>query len=549
MTKTLIAFVAAVLLAPSSALAADWAVGARPGGIAALRAQLPSAQTLVPGTALLVHGARPRVRGATYVVDLGKEHRSLAFDNTEPDAAQQWYLPRDDAWNYWATQPTDLTPVKVAVIDSGIDAGHPEFAGRVLAGISFVGSSWRTDACGHGTFVAGEIAANPLNNIGIAGIAFNAELLVAKVVQSDCNVSTAGEVRAITWAVNHGARVINLSIGGNRDPEDAQIDSFSPAEQAAVEYAWSKGVLVVAAVGNGPQAPRTPWPYADYPAALPHVLGVAAVTQGGNVPAYSNRDKQFVDIAAPGGPIFSTIPRSLVDPSAPGCRGVGAAYSNCGPSEFKDGIGTSFAAPQVSAAAALVLGADPNLSNSQLEWILERSATDATPATGCSACPVGRDSLSGWGTLNVAAALGMLSHPDRLPPPDALEANDDAGRAAHPFGTMPRTLVATLDFWDDPVDVYSIHLNKGAELFARLGRTSPVDNTLLLWRPGTTTVSGSPEQMRTDRAARSITVSGQQRLAYIASMTGVYYLEVKAGGPARAADAYALSVAQRKPPA
>jgi hypothetical protein len=279
------------------------------------------------------------------------------------------------------------------------------------------------------------------------------------------------------------------------------------------------------------------------------VLGVAAVTQGGNVPAYSNRDKQFVDIAAPGGPIFSTIPRSLVDPSAPGCRGAGAAYSNCGPSEFKDGIGTSFAAPQVSAAAALVLGADPNLSNSQLEWILERSATDATPATGCPACPVGRDSLTGWGTLNVAAALGMLAHPNRLPPPDALEANDDAGRSAHPFGTMPRTLVATLDFWDDPVDVYSIHLNRGAELFARLGRGSPFQNALLLWRPGTTTVNGSPEQVRVDRAARSIMVSGQERLAYVASTTGVYYLEVKVGGPTRAADVYALSVAMRKPPA
>ena len=154
---------------------------------------------------------------------------------------------------------------------------------------------------------------------------------------------------------------------------------ISPAEEAAVEYAWSKGVLVVAAVGNGPQAPRTPWPFADYPAALPHVIGVAAVNQRGNVPAYSNRDKQFVDIAAPGGPIFSTIPRNLVDASAPGCDGPGAAYSDCGPSEFKDGIGTSFAAPQVAAAAALVLGSYPKLSASQLEWVLERSAGDASP--------------------------------------------------------------------------------------------------------------------------------------------------------------------------
>jgi hypothetical protein len=545
-TKILIAVLAATLLAPSAALGADWAVGAHPGGMAALRAQLPHAQTLVPGRALLVHGARPNVRGATYVADLSREHRRLAFDNTEPDASQQWYLPKDNAWTHWPVAPTDLAPVKVAVIDSGIDAGHPEFAGRVLAGISFVGSSWRTDDCGHGTFVAGEIAANPVNNIGIAGMAFNAELLVAKVVQSDCNVSTTGEVRAITWAVNHGAKVINLSIGGNRDPGDPQIDSFSPAEEAAVEYAWSKGALVVAAVGNGPQAPRTPWPYADYPSALPHVLGVAAVNESGNVPAYSNRDKQFVDIAAPGGPIFSTIPRALVDASMPGCSGPNSAYANCGPTEYKDGIGTSFAAPQVAAAAALVLGAYPNLSNSQLEWVLERSATDATAATGCPACPVGRDSLTGWGTLNVDAALGLAARTRELPPPDALETNDDAGRAAHPFGALPRTLVATLDYWDDPVDVYSIRLEKGQRLFARLGLGSPVPNTMLLWKPGTETVNGSPTEIQGDRAARSIAVAGQQRLSYVVPATGVYYLEVTTSTKSRAADEYNLSVATRK---
>ncbi len=128
------------------------------------------------------------------------------------------------------------------------------------------------------------------------------------MVESDCNVSTTGEIKAIRWAVGHGARVINLSIGGIRDPSDPELDSYSPPEEAAIEYAWSKGVLVVAAVGNGTQAPATPWNYADYPAALPHVLGVGAIREDGAVPDYSNRDRQYVDIVAPGGPIFSTIP-------------------------------------------------------------------------------------------------------------------------------------------------------------------------------------------------------------------------------------------------
>jgi subtilisin family serine protease len=543
--KPVVALVFAALCFPVQALGADWAVGAGPGGMAPLRAQLPDATILVPGRTLLVRGARPHVRGAAYVSNIGKSRRSLAFANTEPDAQQQWYLTADNAWSHWASPP-HLAPVKVAVIDSGIDASHPEFAGRVLGGISYVGSNWRTDTCGHGTFVAGEIAANPFNNVGIAGLAFNAELLVAKVVEPDCNVSTEGEVKAIRWAVENGARVINLSIGGTRDPAEPDLDSFSPAEESAVEYAYSKGVLVVAAVGNGTQTPKLPWPYADYPAALPHVLGVAALRQDGSVPDYSNRDTQYVDIAAPGGPIFSTIPENLVDASIGGCSGV--PYSNCGPSEFQNGIGTSFAAPQVSSGAALLLGIDPKLKPSQLEWLLERSATDASPSTGCAACPVGRDSLTGFGALDIEAAIDLLGNEHDLPTADIMEPNDDAntpGASAHSFGP-PRTITATLDYWDDPVDVYSLKLNQGDEVFARLGTGTAAPTSLQLWKPGTTTVLGPIKKVLPDRAALSAAVAGQQRLGYVARLAGTYYLEVKAGGPSRPPDRYQLSVAIRK---
>ena len=519
-------------------------MGTNPGGLPALQAQLPNAHVLVPGRALVVEGTRPHVRGATYVFDLSTSRRALEFDNTEPDASQQWYLKTDNAWSFWPVEP-NLAPVKVAVIDSGVDAGHPEFVGRIAAGHAYVGSpsSWRTDTCGHGTFVAGEIAANPFNGVGMAGLAFNAKLLVAKVTDSSCNVSTEGEIDGIRWAVDRGARVINLSIGGTRDPEDSQLDSFSPPEEAAVQYAYSRGVLVVAAVGNGTSEAKMPWNWADYPAALPHVLGVAAIKQNGSVPDYSNRDKQYVDIAAPGGPIFSTIPRNLVDTSIAGCAGV--AYSTCGPSEFKDGIGTSFAAPQVASAAALLFGADPNLTPGQVEWLLERSARDANPSTGCGACPVGRDSLTGWGDLDVAAALRLLGDATKLPPADALEPNDDAGLMAHPFG-LPRTIEATLDYWDDPVDVYSIHLNTGDELFARLGLDPVAPTALALWKPGTVHVVGPPREVLASRAAQSMEVGGQQRLGYVAPVTGTYYVEVSILRPSRALDRYALSVAIRR---
>ena len=463
---------------------------------------------------------------------------ALAFTNTEPDAAQQWYLGEDNAWTYWPSEPV-LAPVKVAVIDSGIDAGHPEFIGRIAGGVSYVKSSWRLDTCGHGTFVAGEIAANPSNGVGIAGIAFNAKLLIAKVVDDDCDVSTSGEIKAIRWAANEGARVINLSIGGIRDPSDPELNSYSAAEEAAIEYAYSKGVLVVAAVGNGTQAPKTPWPYADYPAALPHVLGVGAISEDGSVPAYSNRDARYLDLAAPGGPIFSTIPRNLVDDTIPGCAGV--AYSDCGPSEFRDGIGTSFAAPQVTAAAALLLGVDPSLTPAQVEWILERSATDANASSGCAECPAGRDSLTGWGDLDIAAALDLLGNASDVPPPDAYEPNDDAGPSAYPLA-VPQTIHATLDYWDDPIDVYAITLTKGESVFARLN-LGRVPTWLTLWQPGTMHVTGPKRIELAEQSTRGAVVDGQERLAYRVPVSGTYYLEVQAGTGLRAVDSYQLSIA------
>ncbi len=349
-----------------------------------------------------------------------------------------------------------LAPVRVAVIDSGIDATHPEFAGKIVEAESFVGGSARVDAEGHGTFVAGLIAAGVDNAVGIAGMAPSAELLVAKVVNGDDLIDVEAEVRAIHWAVENGAQVINMSLGGFRDPRDPDRDAFSQLEAEAIGWAHGKGVVVVAAVGNSEKVPPTPWPFANYPAALPHVLGVSALARDGSVPAFSNRDKIYNDITAPGQAIVSTFPLELTA-GAKEC--VDQGYSTCANEEFADfrkGEGTSFAAPQVSAAAAVLLAVRPTLRPEQVTALLTRTARDVSAATGCRICPLQRDALTGWGRLDVTAALRQLS--GQIPARDRLEPNDDAGaQAAHLWGQTNR-LEATLDFWDDQNDVYAIRL-------------------------------------------------------------------------------------------
>ena len=236
---------------------------------------------------------------------------SATFVPNDPLAVRQWYLNAIHAFDFWPEDPVNaLAPVRVAIIDSGIDLDHPEFAGRILNEQSFVGGDV-TDRQGHGTFVAGIIAATPNNGAGIAGIAFPAQLLIAKVVRADGTIAPAAEAKAIRWAADNGARVINLSLGGLRDPLDPREDTYSAAEQSAIAYAYSKGAVVVAAVGNADEAPKTPWHYASYPAALPHVLGVSALSADGSVPMFSIRDKVYNDISAPGVGIVSTLPRAL----------------------------------------------------------------------------------------------------------------------------------------------------------------------------------------------------------------------------------------------
>jgi subtilisin family serine protease len=448
-----------------------------------------------------------------------------AYRPSDPFVPRQWYLDQDHAFDVWP-EPPALPPVKVALVDSGLDASLPEFAGRIAAAKSFVGGSPFLDTEGHGTFVAGVIAAN-LDGQGVAGMAPNAQLLVAKVVERDGSIPLDAEVKAIRWAADQGARVINLSLSGQRDPVHAGQDTYDRNEAAAVAYAYAKGAVVVAAVGNGDESPAEPWPYASYPAALPHVIGVSALTKTGNVPDFSNRDTLYNDIAAPGSGILSTFPSNLTA-LRPTCTAQG--YSDCGGDEYRlGGEGTSFAAPQVSAAAAVLLGLVPTLTNGQVAALLEHSADDVDAGTGCARCALLRDPLSGWGRLDVANAVAALSGP--LPPPDTFETNDQAGTAAHTLWGSAHRVAATLDFYDDPVDVYRVVLRKHQKLTATVAAAWADANVQLeLWRPGTTQVDW-PATARKYRAAASAAPGARQRVAFVAPVAGSYYVEVRASAP------------------
>jgi Subtilase family len=446
------------------------------------------------------------------------------FVPTDPLAVKQWYLGPIRAFDFWPDGPPALPPVRVAIVDSGIDLDHPEFAGKIALTQSFVGGDV-SDRQGHGTFVAGIIAAAADNDQGISGIALSAQLVVAKVVRSDGTISPIAEARAIRWAADHGARVINLSLGGLRSRAKKE-DTYSAIEQDAIAYAYAKGAVLVAAVGNGDQAPTTPWPLASYPAALPHVIGVSALAQDGSVPAFSNRDANFNDLAAPGVGIVSTLPRALTA-ARPSCPDQG--YSLCGPAEFRFADGTSYAAAQVSAAAALLIATRPSLTPPQVATLLERSAFDSNPSTGCKRCIGSRDPYTGWGQLDVAEALRALAGP--IPPPDRYEANDDAGYRAFALWGQSIDVTATLDYWDDQIDVYKVRLRREQTVGVSVHGLPGTKVNLVLWRPGTQQVEGLSPELQARRLTQAVHRGASAHFLHRAAEDGWYFVELKMSRP------------------
>jgi serine protease len=265
--------------------------------------------------------------------DIGPDHKDFPND---PKYKLQWHLQQIHAKETWKSAQGE--GVIVAVIDTGV-AKVPDLANtQIVPGYNFVNNTAdATDDHGHGTHVAGTIAQSTHNGVGVAGVAFGAKIMPIKVLSARGSGSVSGIAEGIRWAADHGAKVINMSLGG---PMASSVLS------KAVKYAHDKGVTVVCAAGNDGRGK------VSYPAAYPHAIAVASTQFDETTTFYSNWGKE-IDIAAPGG-------NTRVDQNGDGFPD-GVLQNTIVPGDTSRNdylwfMGTSMASPHVAGVAALIVG-------------------------------------------------------------------------------------------------------------------------------------------------------------------------------------------------
>lgn len=322
---------------------------------------------------------------------------SHAFDlvPNDPSYSKQWAHPKIQSPGAWGIT-TGSSDIVIAVIDSGIDASHPDLAGKIVAGIDYVDDDNDPgDANGHGTHVAGIAAAVTNNGVGVAGMSWGAKIMPVRVLDYRGSGYNADITEGITWAYEHGADILNLSLGGA---------DYMQTMQDAINNARAAGSLVVAAMGNcryatGGCSSANP---TQYPAAYNNVMAVAA-TDIGDTYAYYSQYGSHCDIAAPGGEltrlgdpngIYSTMPTYAVY--------MNTYYGYLNNYDYLQG--TSQATPHVSGLAALIWSMSPTLTNDAVQSLIEQTADDLGA--------VGKDTDYGWGRINAQDALATMAPPN-----------------------------------------------------------------------------------------------------------------------------------------
>jgi hypothetical protein len=464
----------------ASAQPAQWLVGARAGvRVDKVAKRFGATQLKLEGTYVL---PRDRARGFASAL---RRRGALAY--AEPDIRLVHTSVPDAAPAGWArgavvppTAPPPVPRVTVGVVDDFVDTSLPDLAAQtqIVNGPPAITGS-------HGTEVASAISA-AFNGVGVTGI-FPSVPLVNYGLPTDITCSDAAN--GIVGVLNAKATVVNLSFGSST--QCATLFRI-------VEAAYGAGTLIVAAAGNEAQRGNAP----SYPAAWPHVLSVAALTQALGPASFSSRNAA-VDLAAPGENVPLDTPVALDSDGTPD----GARLDS----------GTSFASPIVAGAAAWVWSARADLSNGQVADVLRESAQDvSTP---------GYDPQTGFGLVNIPKALAAPTPLD-----DPLEPNDDvafvdgtAFRSPDPYvwrGFARSPIRASVDVVEDPVDVYRIQVPAHRSALVQ-ARTTFGDADLFVFPGNRKTLQGTPlaRSAKNGRRTDSVTVrnpSGAPRRFYVA---------------------------------
>ncbi|WP_171038250.1 S8 family serine peptidase [Aquibacillus sediminis] len=301
--------------------------------------------------------------------------RTIANLSAEPMYEQQWYLNTIDVDDSLDISNDNSDDITVAIIDTGVNAEHSELEGKVLPGYDFVNDDHEPDDDnGHGTFVAGIIAAN-LDNTGMAGMSQQVKILPIKVGDDNGSMVYSDIIEGIHYAVEQGADIINMSYTGNNP---------NSLEQKALKQASEQGITLIAATGNQGKAQNT------YPAYYPNVISVGAADKN----SLNKYDPTFLRAH------FSNY-GPMIDVSAPGTSIISLDHTG----GVKEDEGTSFATPQVSGLAAMLKLQHPDWTPTMIEWAIEKGAANSDLSLGTW------EEHLGYGIINVAESL-KLSEPD-----------------------------------------------------------------------------------------------------------------------------------------
>lgn len=317
----------------------------------------------------------------------------------DPLSSYQWNFDKVQAQSAWQTSTG--SGVTVAVLDTGLKRGGPDGIGCVSTGIDIVNSDTNpSDGNGHGTHVSGTVAQATDNGVGVAGLAYGACVMPVKVLSDSGSGSFADIAEGIYWAVDHGARVINMSLGVSA----RYSITNDPVMDPALDYAEAKGVTVVAAAGNDGFRKNV-----SYPAIYPTTIAVGATDDRNQRVSYSNQGTGL-DLMAPGG---DTNRDDNGDGYPDGV--LQETYYN-GAWGYYFFQGTSMATPHVTAAVAILLQQDSQLTPADIRDRLETTALDL----GSS----GYDSSYGYGLIQIADALNASgTAPSNMPPTASFSAN------------------------------------------------------------------------------------------------------------------------------